>query len=144
MARPLAERRSMEEPERKYWWVAFAEDNSVPRPEPDPERGFWPMYFNASPVIVPTDEGDDALCLFSTEGGVISYLRWAEQEGLIGGAKAFSISGREGFREVLARYPVHSLGEASKGENACRSRTVGDPSHLSDRNVVSLLGVVHA
>jgi hypothetical protein len=89
------------------YWVALAEDNSIPRPEPDPESGFWSMYHNASPVIVPTDEGDDALCLFSTEGGVISYLRRAEQEGLIGGAKAFSISGREDFREVLARYPVH-------------------------------------
>ena len=89
------------------YWLALAEDNSIPRPEPDTERGFWPMYHNASPVIVPTDEGDDALGLFSTEGGVISYLRWAEQEGLIGGAKAFSISGREGFRELLARYPVH-------------------------------------
>jgi hypothetical protein len=96
----------MEEPERKYWWVAFAEDNSVPRPEPDPERGFWPMYFNASPVIVPTAEGDDALCVFSTEGNVISYLRGLEREGLIGGAKAWPLSGGEDFRAFVARWPT--------------------------------------
>jgi hypothetical protein len=35
---------------------------------------------------------------------------------------------------MLARYPTNylRLGEASKGEKACRSRTVGDPSHLSN------------
>jgi hypothetical protein len=78
----------MEESGRKFW-VAMAEDNSIPHPEPDEEKGFLPMYNNASPVVVPTDEGDDALCVFSTEGNVISYLRGLEQEGLIGGAKAF-------------------------------------------------------
>ena len=54
-------------------------------------------------------------------------------------------------REFIASdYSAHSehelqfLEEASKGENASRSRTVGDPSHLSDRNIVSIRGVVHA
>jgi hypothetical protein len=33
------------------------------------------MHFNASPFILPTDEGDDAVCVFSTEGKAIGYLR---------------------------------------------------------------------
>jgi hypothetical protein len=95
----------MEESGRKFW-VAMAEDNSIPHPEPDEEKGFLPMYNNASPVVVPTDEGDDALCVFSTEGNVISYLRGLEQEGLIGGAKAFPLSGGEDCREFFARCPA--------------------------------------
>jgi hypothetical protein len=57
------------------YWVALAVDNSIPRPEPDPETGLPPMYFNASPLIVPTDEGDDALCVFTTKGKAIAYLK---------------------------------------------------------------------
>jgi|SRR5215208_715168 hypothetical protein len=95
----------MEESERKYW-VAAAQDNSVPRPAPDEGRGFWSMWENASPVVAPTDEGYDALCVFSTDGGVIAYLRGLEREELIGGATAFPLSGREDFREFFTRWSV--------------------------------------
>ncbi len=95
----------MEEAQRTFW-VAIAEDNSIPRPEPDEEGGFLPMYYNGSPVLVSTDEGADAIGVFSSEGEVISYLRQAEQEGLIGDAKAFPLSGRDDFRELFARWPV--------------------------------------
>jgi len=88
------------------YWVALAVDNSVPRPEPDPEAGFLPMYFNASPFILTTDEGDDALCVFSTEGKVIGYLREMEKVPHIVPAKAISLSNREAFRRFLMRYPT--------------------------------------
>ena len=33
------------------------------------------MYFNASSVVLPTEVGEDAVCVFSTEGKVMAYLR---------------------------------------------------------------------
>ena len=39
------------------YWVAFAVDNRILRPDPDEETGFLPMYFDASPVLVPADGG---------------------------------------------------------------------------------------
>ena len=77
--------------EEKRYWIALAVDNSIPRPEPDPDSGFWPMYFNASPLVVATEEGDDALCVFSTEGKAISYLREAERRAPITGASQWPL-----------------------------------------------------
>ena len=71
---------SEEEDNSKRYWIALAVDNSIPRPEPDPVTRFLPMYFNASPLLSPTDEGDDALCVFSTEGEAIAYLRQTEEQ----------------------------------------------------------------
>src|SRR5215212_2446868 len=87
-------------------WVAMAVDNSIPPPEPDPETGFWPMHFNASPLIVPTDEGDDALCVFTTEGKAIAYMKEVAQEALASPVLQMPLSSREDFREFLAAYPV--------------------------------------
>ncbi len=88
------------------YWVALAVDNSIPRPEPDPETGFPPMYFNASPLIVPTDEGDDALCVFTTKGKAIAYMNEAEQGASVSPAMPMLMSGREDFWEFLAYYPA--------------------------------------
>ena len=41
----------------KRYWIALAVENSMPRAEPDPDSGFWPMYCSASPLVVPDDEG---------------------------------------------------------------------------------------
>ena len=87
-------------------WVAMAVDNSIPRPEGDPDAGFLPMYFNASPLIVPTDEGEDALCVFTSEGKAIAYLREVEREALASPALQMPIYSREDFREFLASYPM--------------------------------------
>jgi hypothetical protein len=88
------------------YWVALAVDNSIPRPEPDPETGFPPMYFNASPLIVPTDEGDDALCVFTTKGKAIAYMSEAEQGVSVSPAMPMLMSRREDFWEFLAYYPA--------------------------------------
>ena len=88
------------------YWVALAVDNSIPRPEPDPERGFWPMHFNASPLILSTDDGDDVLCVFSTEGNAIGFLREAEKEALVVPGMQLPLARIEDFREFLAHYPA--------------------------------------
>lgn len=91
----------------KKYWVALAVDNSIPRPDPDPATGFLPMYFNASPLLVPTDEGADALCIFSTEGRAIGYLREAEEQASVVPAMQLPVPARrEDFRELLAHYPT--------------------------------------
>ena len=98
----------MEEKGHKKYWVAFAVDNSTPRPEPTPDTGFLPMYFNASPLVVPAEEGDDALCVFSTEGKAIGYLNQAarEEQASLVPAMPIPLSGRSDFREFFASYPT--------------------------------------
>src|SRR5215212_2513714 len=91
VSRPLTMRRAVLSAKS---WVAMAVDNSIPRPEGDPDAGFLPMYFNASPLIVPTDEGEDALCVFTSEGKAIAYLREVEQEALASPALPMPISSR--------------------------------------------------
>lgn len=89
------------------YWVAFGVDNSIPRPEPDPDTGFLPMYFNASPLLASTAEGDDALCVFSTEGKAVGYLREAVKLASVVPAMQLPLPARrEDFRELLAHYPV--------------------------------------
>jgi hypothetical protein len=64
------------------------------------------MYFNASPLIVPTDEGDDALCVFTTKGKAIAYMSEAEQGASVSPAMPMLMSGREDFWDFLAYYPA--------------------------------------
>ncbi len=94
-----------EESDKRYW-VGFAVDNSIPRPKPDPDTGFLPMYFNVSPFVASTNEGDDVLCVFSTEGNVIWYLREEERQGITAPATAIPLTGADDFRQFLVRYPA--------------------------------------
>jgi hypothetical protein len=98
---------SEEEDNSKRYWIALAVDNSIPRPEPDPVTGFLPMYFNASPLLSPTDEGDDALCVFSTEGEAIAYLRQTEEQVYITPAMQMPVlAQREAFQDVFVHWPT--------------------------------------
>ena len=100
----------MAEEPGKYW-VAMAVDNSIPRPEPDEESGFLPRYFNASPLLLPTDEGEDAICVFSTEGKFWVYITAAgrEQEASMVPATPVPLRGREDFRQFFVHYPVSNI-----------------------------------
>ena len=98
-----------EEPGR--YWVAMAVDNSIPRPEPDEESGFLPIYLNASPLLLPTDEGEDALCVFSTEGKFRDYITAAsrEREASLVPATPVPLRGREEFRQFFVHYPALNI-----------------------------------
>ena len=91
------------------YWVALAVNNSIPRPDPDEEASFVPMYFNASPVLVPADGGEDAVCVFSTEGKLMAYMDAGggvhEAANLVS-AVPIPLRGRDDFRELFACYPA--------------------------------------
>ena len=92
-------------PERKYWLVLIV-DNSVPRPEESEE--FHPMWFNASPLIGSTDEGEDVLSVFTTEGKALAYGRAAVEDPTSRSESAtlFPLASRTDAREALARWPA--------------------------------------
>ena len=94
-----------DETNRQRYWVAMAVDNSIPQPEPDLERGILPMRMNISALIVPTDEGGDALCVFDTQGKAIAYLREAQKQVPIIPFAPLPLDGVEDFRKFLGGYP---------------------------------------
>jgi hypothetical protein len=61
------------------------------------------MYFNASPLLLPTDEGEDALCVFTTEGKFRVYITAAarEREASMVPATPVPLRGREEFRQFF-------------------------------------------
>ena len=75
----------------KRYWIALAVENSMPRPEPDPDSGFWPMYCTLALSLYRTTRVVDALCVFSTDAKAISYLREAERRAPITGASGWPL-----------------------------------------------------
>ncbi len=67
----------MGESGRRYW-VPLIVDNSIPKPEP--EGGFLPMRFNVAPLVKPAEGGEDALCVFTSEGRALKYGRAAAED----------------------------------------------------------------
>lgn len=64
------------------------------------------MRLNATPYVVSTSSGDDALCIFSTEGRVIAYLREEEQHSLTASATAVPLDNEQDLRQFLEYYPA--------------------------------------
>jgi hypothetical protein len=100
----------MSETERWYW-VPLIVDNSVPQLEPNAD-GFLPMRFNAAPLIRPAGDGEDALCVFTTEGRAIGYGRAAVEDPIAPAAPGtvFPLDSREDFEQFTSGYPAAYVG----------------------------------
>lgn len=96
----------MDEVERRYWVVVIV-DNSIPAPEPDAD-GFLPMRFNGAPLIKPAEDGEDALCLFTTEGRALGYGRAAVEDPLSPAVPGtlVPLDSREDFERFMLGNPV--------------------------------------
>ena len=91
---------------RRYW-VAVIVDNSVPKPEPRAD-GFLPMYYNGAPLIKPAGNGEDALCVFTTEGRALGYGRAAVEDPIAPAAPGtlVPLDSREDFERFMRAYPA--------------------------------------
>ena len=62
----------MDEKEQAGWWVAFVLDPSA-RP-PEPQGVLSAGWDEVSPVLAPTAEGADVLCVFETDHEATAYM----------------------------------------------------------------------
>ena len=58
--------------EQARWWVAFGLDPSA-RP-PEPQGVLAAGWADVSPILAPTAEGADALCVFETDHEATAYM----------------------------------------------------------------------
>ena len=68
----MADRGEVDKNKQAQWWVAFSLDPSARPPEP---RGVLSAgWAEVSPILAPTAEGADALCVFTTDYGATAYM----------------------------------------------------------------------
>ena len=109
----------MDENEQARWWVAFVLDPSS-RP-PEPQGDLSEGWDEVSPVLAPTPEGADALCVFETDHEATAYMH--SLGGQRGGSHPIITEGlnsRQDLERIAERFGVRcvALNPSLAGEAA--------------------------
>jgi hypothetical protein len=95
----------VDEKEQARWWVAFVLDPSA-RP-PEPQGVLSAGWDEVSPVLAPTAEGADALCVFETDHEATAYMH--SLGGQRGGSRPIITEGlnsRQDLERIAERFSV--------------------------------------
>ena len=109
----------MDEREQARWWVAFVLDPSA-RP-PEPQGVLSAGWDEVSPVLAPTAEGADALCVFETDHEATAYMH--SLGGQQGGSHPIITEGlnsRQDLERIAERFGVRyvAVNPSLAGETA--------------------------
>ncbi len=66
------DKKKKQQQQQTQWWVAFSLDPSA-RP-PEPQGVLAAGWADVSPILAPTAEGADALCVFETDHEATAYM----------------------------------------------------------------------
>lgn len=95
----------MDKDKQAQWWVAFSLDPSA-RP-PEPQGVLSAGWSDVSPIFVPTAEGADALCVFTTDYGATAYMQsLSAQQGGSHPIITEGLNSRQDLEQIAERFDV--------------------------------------
>ncbi len=109
----------MDEKEQARWWVAFSLDPSA-RP-PEPQGVLAAGWADVSPILAPTAEGADALCVFETDHEATAYMHsLGAQQGGSHPIITEGLNSRQDLERIAERFGVRyvALNPSLAGEAA--------------------------